>query len=371
MGFIKLFSVASFPVIKVLLITALGLFLALDNISILGEDARKKVNQLVFYVFNPSLVGSNLAKTITFESVVKLWFMPVNILGTFILGSALGWILIKMTRPPKRMEGLILGCCSAAICKQEGSPFGEPDLCNQYGMAYAALSMAIGAVFLWSYVYNLMRISSSRIQNEDRTSNDSSMLKASADISVSHPHNFSKTLNTTKGTVDNAYTILLPETNSEEKIAGFIIGVVPQIRNFMIGNNAPLHVVEDSASMLGEAAIPTVTLIMGANLLKGLKGTTAPVWTIVGIVVVRYIFLPLLGIAVVKGAMHLSLVHSDALYQFVLLLQYALPPAMNIGTIAQLFGSGESECSVIMLWTYALASIAVTLWSTFFMWLVS
>lgn len=63
-----------------------------------------------------------------------------------------------------------------------------------------------------------MRISSSRIQNEDRTSNDSSMLKASADISVSHPHNFSKTLNTTKGTVDNAYTILLPETNSEEKV---------------------------------------------------------------------------------------------------------------------------------------------------------
>ena len=41
------------------------------------------------------------------------------------------------------------------------------------------------------------------------------------------------------------------------------------------------------------------------------------------------------------------------------------------GTMAQLFGSGQSECSVIMLWTYALASIAVTLWSTFFMWLVS
>ena len=61
-------------------------------------------------------------------------------------------------------------------------------------------------------------------------------------------------------------------------------------------------------------------------------------WTIVGIVVVRYIFLPLLGIAVVKGAMHLSLVHSDALYQFVLLLQYALPPAMNIGTLNLPYG---------------------------------
>jgi len=47
MGFLQLLSVASFPVIKVLLVTAVGLFLALDDISILGEDARKKVNQVI------------------------------------------------------------------------------------------------------------------------------------------------------------------------------------------------------------------------------------------------------------------------------------------------------------------------------------
>ena len=47
MGFIQLLSVASFPVIKVLLVTAIGLFLALDDISILGEDSRKKVNQVI------------------------------------------------------------------------------------------------------------------------------------------------------------------------------------------------------------------------------------------------------------------------------------------------------------------------------------
>ncbi|KAH1206105.1 Protein PIN-LIKES 3 [Glycine max] len=413
MGFIQLLSVASFPVIKVLLVTAIGLFLALDDISILGEDSRKKVNQLVFYVFNPSLVGSNLAKTITFESIVQLWFMPLNILCTFILGSALGWILIKMTRPPKHMEGLILGCCSAgnlgnlliviipAICKESGNPFGDSDVCYQYGMAYAALSMAIGAVFIWSYVYNIMRISSSRIQKEDNTGNGINILKASAEASESRTDNFSETLNPTKDATDDAYTLLLPHAKPEEKvsisrkikhhlgvissnlnfkamfapstlgaIAGFIIGVISPMRNFIIGSSAPLHVVEESVFMLGDAAVPTLTLIMGANLLKGLKGSTTPVWTVVGIVAVRYIFLPLLGVAVVKGAIHFSLVHSDALYQFVLLLQYALPPAMNIGTIAQLFGAGESECSVIMLWTYILAAVAVTLWSTFFMWLV-
>ena len=46
MGFLQLFVVASFPVIKVLLVTALGLFLAVDKINILGEDARKKVNNV-------------------------------------------------------------------------------------------------------------------------------------------------------------------------------------------------------------------------------------------------------------------------------------------------------------------------------------
>ncbi|QCD82190.1 Auxin efflux carrier [Vigna unguiculata] len=405
MGFLQLLSVASFPVIKVLLVTAVGLFLALDDISILGEDARKKVNQLVFYVFNPSLVATNLAKTITLESVVQLWFMPFNILITFMLGSTLGWILIKITRPPQQLEGLILGCCSAgnlgnlpiiiipAMCRESGSPFGDSDVCYQYGMAYASLSMAIGAVYIWSYVYNIMRISSSRIRREDPSSNDNVILKASGEASESHPHHFSQTLNPTKDTMDDAYTLLLPEEESEEKvrlttvalyylvnllfvflllqIIGFVIGITSPVRHLIIGRGAPLHVVEESTSMLGEAAIPTLTLIMGANLLKGLKGSSTPLWTLVGIVTVRYIFLPLLGVAVVKAAIHLSLVPSDPLYQFVLLLQHALPPAMNIGTIAQLFGAGESECSVIMLWTYALASIAVTLWSTFFMWLVS
>ncbi|KAH1151059.1 hypothetical protein GYH30_044844 [Glycine max] len=154
--------------------------------------------------------------------------MPVNILGTFILGSALGWILIKMTKPPKRMEGLILGCCSASMnsakiieCrKQHIKAVLLENLVSaiKYGMAYAAVSTAIGVVFLWSYVYNIMRISSSRIQ-KDNTSKDSNMLKASADISESHPHNFSETLYPTKDTMDDAYTILLPETNSEEKVS--------------------------------------------------------------------------------------------------------------------------------------------------------
>ena len=415
MGLVELFGVASMPVIKVLLITAVGLLLALDNVNLLGKDARIQVNHLVHYVFNPALVGGNLADTITFENVVLLWFMPVNILLTFIIGSALGWILIKLTRAPKHLEGLILGVCSAgnlgnlpiiiipAICKDKGSPFGDSNVCYQYGMAYASLSMAVGAVYIWTYVYNIMRVSASVVP-KDAYRTSSFRLEASGEFLEFLPEEeSSEPENPSKDNMDD-YTLLLSSIESEENvklpisakikqqfgnllvnsnfraifspatlgaIVGFIVGVVPQIRKLMIGGDASLHVIQDSVTMVGEAAVPVITLIMGANLLKGLKGANTSFWTILGIIVVRYIFLPILGILVIKGATQLGLVQPDPLYQFVLLLQYALPPAMAIGTIAQLFGAGEGECSVIMLWTYVLASVAVTFWTTYFMWLVA
>lgn len=67
------------------------------------------------------------------------------------------------------------------------------------------------------------------------------------------------------------------------------------------------------------------------NIETGLKGADTSFCTIIGILVVRYIILPILGILVIKGATQLGLVQPDPLYQFVLLLEYALPPAMAIG----------------------------------------
>ncbi|KAL6996030.1 hypothetical protein U1Q18_006165 [Sarracenia purpurea var. burkii] len=417
MALLDLFVAASNPVAKVLLVTAVGSFLALDHINILGGDTRKHMNNIVFFVFNPALVGSNLSKTMTYESMIKLWFMPLNILITFIIGSALGWVVIIISRAPPHLRGLVLGCCAAgnlgnmlliiipAICKEKGSPFGAPDVCHQYGMAYASLSMAVGAVYLWSYVYNIVRISSSKSSKELEI-NDS-VSKSPREISISQSQSYEEPLLSSKDFLvseDHADQYALPCTRFEGEaqvaildevkqhlgmflkkinlqrlfapstagaIVGFIVGLVPQIRTSMIGDAAPLRVIQDSASLLGDGAIPTVTLIMGGNLLKGLQGSGIQKSLIVGIIIVRYIALPLIGIIIVKGALYFGLVHANPLYQFVLLIQFALPPAMNIGTITQLFGAGESECSVIMLWTYALASIFLSLWSTLFMWLVT
>ncbi|KAJ4844238.1 hypothetical protein Tsubulata_021413 [Turnera subulata] len=438
-----LFISALMPVLKVLLMTAVGTLLATDRVHILGTDARKHVNNVTFYVFSPALVGSNLAKYITFSTMLKLWFMPLNVLLTFIVGSALGWLVIKITRASKDLRGLVLGCCAAgnlgnlpfiivpAICKERGSPFGDAEICSAQGLAYVSLSMAIGSIYLWTYVYNMMRIYSSNdskgdeerhqppagetLQNpsiplEQPSSSVDENNTNGIEINCSDQHSDNKADELVLGNIKqdlqmvgtepklrglfatssirmvqffnnikhglqtvtrklNLSRVFAPSTIAA--LVGFMIGTVPPFRKVLIGDSAPLHVVEDTVYVVGEAAIPTMTLIIGANLLKGLlKKSGVQYRVVIGIVVARYLVLPSVGVLIVKFAVRFGLVHHDPLYLFVLLLQYSLPPAMNLATITQLFGIAQTECSVILLWTYALASIAITLWTTFFMWLV-
>ncbi|KAL5752246.1 hypothetical protein ACOSQ2_022753 [Xanthoceras sorbifolium] len=417
MKLLDLFIASFIPVLKVLLLTALGLFLALDKVDILGEEARKHLNNVAFFVFTPALIGSSLAKYITIKSIGMLWFMPFNILITFIIGSALGWMLLKITRAPRDLWGLVLGCCAAgnlgnmlfimipAVCKEQGNPFGNAHACYNQGMAYSSLSMAIGAIYLWSYVYNIVRLYSSKNSEAAKlnsTQRANPVGEGAENLSNSRmgpllPLNqcsvkedcldhFELDCPLSEGrpkvpflkrikqrfqkfaTKINLRKLLAPSTIGA--IVGFTVGVIPRLQKVLVGDSAPLRVVQDSTALIGEAAIPTVTLIVGANLLRGLKGSRIHLSIIIGIIVIRYIALPILGVGIVKAAIHFGLVNSDPLYQFILLLQFALPPAIQIGTMTQLFGAGESECSVILLWTYAMASVSLTLWSTFFLWFV-
>lgn len=114
MGALELFVTASVPVLKVLLVTGVGSFLATGSVGILCNDARKHFNnvtcqrwphwllfgnlvafwfsclfflvlQVVFYVFNPALVSSNLSRTITMESMILLWVSLELVLLSFDL----------------------------------------------------------------------------------------------------------------------------------------------------------------------------------------------------------------------------------------------------------------------------------------------
>ncbi|XP_021717741.1 protein PIN-LIKES 3-like [Chenopodium quinoa] len=403
MKVLDLLVVASMPIIKLLLITAIGSLLAIDRVDVLRDTSRKYLNKLVYFVYNPAFVGSSLAQTVTYESLRTLWFMPVNVLITNLLGSALGWVLVKVTRAPRHLKGLIIGSSSAgnlgnlpiiiipALCKEKSGPFGAPDVCYSYGMAYASLSMALGAIICWSYAFNIVRLSALEFLEKEVPASSrtevSDELNASTSESYVEPllRRASYSLRDLGNEVPSSSSIknwiikFLDKISLKELLApstlavifGFIIGMIPALRNLLIGNEAVLHIIEDSIYLVGDAAVPAMTLILGASLVGGIKGSRIQHSVVMGIIAVRYIFLPLLGILIVRGAVHFGIIQFNPLFMFVLLLQYAVPPAMNISTMTEMFGTVESESSVIMLWTYALSPIALTLWCTLFLWLVS
>lgn len=344
MGFWTLFEVASMPILQMLLISVLGALMATNYFNILHSDTRKSLNKIVFVVFTPSITFASLTKTVTLDDIISWWFMPINIGLTFLVGGILGWLVVKILKPEVHLEGLIIATCSTgnlgnllllvipAICKEDGSPFGDHGICASVGLSYVSFSMAVGGFYIWTYTYHLIRSSSvkfkaikaenalkkpnmdlvdanekSHLLQHDDTENQ--MIKV---CEVSSWSNIARTLNKI------VEELLAPPTIAA--ILGLIFGSITWLKNLIIGSNAPLRVIQDTVKLLGDGTIPCITLILGGNLTQGLKEAKVKPMIIIAVVCVRYIFSPLLGILVLKSASKFGFLAADPLYKFVLMI---------------------------------------------------
>ncbi|CAL9223334.1 unnamed protein product [Arabidopsis halleri] len=392
MGFWSLLEVASMPVFQVLVISLVGAFLASDRCKLFPVEARNSMNKVVFVVFAPALMFANLAQTVTLEDIISWWFMPVNMGLTFLIGGLLGWIVVKILKPPPYLEGLIVATCSAgnmgnlpiilvpAICDEDKSPFGNRSVCRTVGLSYASFSMALGGFYIWTYTFRLIKGSAMRIQAIEE-SERTAIKSSNSDLEADHKTHLlgapedkeNKVVKEETGfwrkVVDFLHDILeeLLAPPTLGAIIGFIFGAVRWLRNLIIGDDAPLRIVQSTAKLLGDGTIPCMTIILGGNLIQGLRSSAVKPVVVLGIVCVRYIIMPIIGIGIVLTAANLGFLPADPLFQYVLMLQFTLPPAMNIGTMTQLYNVAQDECSVLMLWTYLVAILALTVWSTIFL----
>ncbi|CAM8953297.1 unnamed protein product [Rhodiola kirilowii] len=419
MGFLSLFEVAAMPIVEVLLISTLGALMATDRFNLLHNDARKSLNKIVFTLFTPALMFASLTKTVTIDEIISWWFMPINIGLTFMFGGTLGWVLVKVVKPEPYLEGLVISVTSAgnlgnlllimvhAICQEAGSPFGDHGVCNTVGLSYASFSMAVGGFYIWTFAFSQIRSSAvkyeaylksedaERLANKDLEGDgETSLLKGDEcgdssivfttsrsfreeydkqaiissfrDVIVSEKISFWGKVKLT--ILHMAEELLAPPTLAA--IAGFFFGSITWLKNLIIGDTAPLHVIQDSIALLGDGTLPCITLILGGNLIQGIRSSKLKVPVIVGIILIKYLILPIIGIGVVKLATSFGFLPADPLFSYVLMVQFTLPPAMNIGTMTQLVDVGQAECSVLFLWTYIASAFALTMWSTVFMWIL-
>ncbi|KAJ4746613.1 Auxin Efflux Carrier family protein [Rhynchospora pubera] len=405
MEFWSLFMVASMPVLQVLIICLLGSFLASSRINVLTTEALTNMNKIVFAVFAPALGFAAIVKSVTFKDLISWWFMTVNLGIIVFVGAFLGWIAVKILKPRSHIRGLIVATCATgnfgylplmvvpALCNEKGNPFGDSSTCCTNGLAYVSFSTAIGGIFIWTFSYHLMRKSSMSFEttrldgslsdkidekldkNEDGSCIEESLLLPSSsfknDMGTAETSElYRRFQGIVKETIDPLKEVLLTPPMLSLML-GLVIGTIPWLKVLLVGDTAILRPIQDSIVLLGNAAIPSVTLILGANLTQGLRKIEVKLSTILAIVLIRYLLLPIIGIGTVLAAAKLGLVLQSPLFQYVMLILFAVPPGLSLGTMAQLFGVGQEECSVILLWSYVVAAFAFTVWSTVFMWILT
>ncbi|CAH2051435.1 unnamed protein product [Thlaspi arvense] len=270
MGFLSLLEVASMPVIQVLIISLVGAFLATDRCKVFPVEARNYMNKVVFVVFAPALMFANLAQTVTLQDMISWWFMPVNMGLTFLIGGILGWMVVKILKPPPYLEGLIVATCSSgnmgnlpiilvpAICDEDKSPFGNRSVCRTVGLSYASFSMALGGFYIWTYTFRLIKGSAMKLRDKEE-SEKSTIKSSNSDLESDHMTHLLGATEDKKKTgfwrkgVEFLHEILeeLLAPPTLGAIIGFIFGAVEWLRNLIIGDAAPLRIVQATAKLLG------------------------------------------------------------------------------------------------------------------------
>lgn len=155
--------------------------------------------------------------------------------------------------------------------------------------------------------------------------------------------------------------ILQPPTIAS--LLAISVGLVPALKDFVFGDDAPLSFFTDSLAILAGAVVPSVMLILGGMLAEGPNESGLGIRTTIGIMVARLLVLPLVGIGVVALADELRLlVHGDEMYKFVILLQYTTPSAILLGAIASLRGYAVSEASALLFWQHIFAVFSLSVY---------
>lgn len=411
------------PLMKLICLIVIGLVLAHPKAQMIPRATFRLLSKLVFALFLPCLIFTELGESITLQNIALWWFIPVNVLVSTVIGCLLGVAVVLICRPPPEFKRLTIIMTAfgntgnlplaivGSVCHTKDSPFGPH--CHSKGVAYVSFAQWVAVILVYTLVYHMMEppmqyyeiVEEGSEIEEQPGSNVSRPLLVEAEWpgieekETEHSktpfiarifNSISSLSQTTFPDIDlgerslssprSIQCLAEPRVVRRIRIAveqtpiqhvlqpptiasllAIIIGMVPQLKAFFFGYDAPLSFVTDSLEILAGAMVPSVMLILGGMLAEGPKDSTLGLRTTIGITVARLLVLPLLGIGVVALAdkLHL-LVQGDAMYRFVLLLQYTTPSAILLGAIASLRGYAVKEASALLFWQHVFALFSLS-----------
>ncbi|XP_077239231.1 protein PIN-LIKES 6-like [Tasmannia lanceolata] len=380
---------AVLPIAKVFTMCFMGFLMASKYVNILPASGRKLLNGLVFSLLLPCLIFSQLGRAVTLQKMIDWWFIPVNVVLATISGSLIGLVVASIVQPPSQYFkftiikigigniGNIPLVLISALCRDKSNPFGDTAKCNQDGNAYIAFGQWVGAIILYTYVFQMLAP-----PGDSFDTNEASKLPVKAAPQSSVPEQVpllpspepepTYSIITKRGKIIAALDFLFEKLKIEQilqppiiaSILAMVIGVVPFLKHLILTDDAPFFFFTDSCIILGEAMIPCILLALGGNLVDGPGSGSAKLGfrTTAAIIFGRLILVPPAGLAIVTLADKLGfLPEGNKMFRFVLLLQHTMPTSVLSGAVANLRGCG-SESAAILFWVHIFAIFSMAGW---------
>lgn len=382
-------KIAVLPIAKVFTVCFLGFLMASKPVNILPASGRKLLNGLVFSLLLPCLIFSQLGQAITWQKMLEWWFIPANVVLGAVSGSLIGLLVATIVRPPYPFFkftivhigigniGNVPLVLISALCRDTSNPFGDSEQCSKDGTAYISFGQWVGAIILYTYVFNMLapppegtfdiEEASLPIKNtpkENDLPEQVPLLTKEAAPAPVDPDN------SKRGNVKRIFTFLYEKLKLKQilqppiiaSILAMVLGTVPPLKRFIFTPDAPLFFFTDSCIILGEAMVPCILLALGGNLIDGPGSSKLGLRTTAAIIIGRLVLVPPVGLGIVTLADKLGfLPPGDKMFKFVLLLQHSMPTSVLSGAVANLRGCGR-EAAAVLFWVHIFAVISMAGW---------
>ncbi len=155
-------------------------------------------------------------------------------------------------------------------------------------------------------------------------------------------------------------------------LCGLCIALVPPLRWLLLSRGAPLGFAMQAAAMLGDAAVPTNMIILGASLSSGLRWRDLHVRTAAAAVLCKLLLLPLVALGSLAALLGGGSLRANRMLALVILIESATPSANNLITLCELAGGGGTRPMASLIFVqYTTVPVLLTATLTAFMAYVS
>ena len=337
---LSIFAASFLSVLRVFLVCAAGTWLA--RRGILKPEFRRELSRIILLLMLPCLLASKLSANANFQNLLAWGVLPLTALVYVGLGMFLGRATVRVLRVPGRLNRVVTAASAfgnsgyipfpLVMAVEATAPmFRDDPGAADRGIAYISVYLVGLSPMLWG---------------------------------IGFPYLSGKPLGHFR-----VKQVFSPPVCSV--LAGIALGVIPPLRALFVASHAPFRVVMDTAELIGMGAIPCALLILGANLADApTEAEGINHRPVAAVCLARLVVLPVCGIFITLGLLHLDLIPRDPMCLLVLMIEASVPPATNLIVMCQVHKRGEAAMSKILVWTYIASVGTLTVFVALFQWIL-